>query len=86
MVRKLLLLICYEKIKNENGELVDNPLVKLLSNERKLKLRDGEAYPSLEALTVEYPLATPIETTITLSDSNWEDTDERWYDFVIKKY
>ena len=72
------------KIKNENGELVDNPLVKLLSNERKLKLRDGEAYPSLEALTVEYPLATPIETTITLSDSNWEDTDERWYDFVIK--
>jgi hypothetical protein len=55
------------KIKNENGELVDNPLVKLLSNERKLKLRDGEAYPFLD-----------------IADLDKEDTDERWYDFVIK--
>ncbi len=55
------------KIKNDNGELIDNPLVKLLTNERKLKLRDGEAYPFS-----------------TIEDLNQEDTDERWYDFIIK--
>lgn len=55
------------KFKDEEGNLLDNPFINLLTNERKIKLRDGEAYSFSE-----------------VSDLAAEDTNEIWYDFIVK--
>lgn len=61
------------RYRNEKGELVDNPFLALLSVERKIKLRDGDAYsPTFE------------DGLYTGNLQTEEDTDERWIDFVIK--
>ena len=61
------------KYRNDEGELVDNPFLSLLSAERIVKLRDGEAY--------EMTGDTPEEEVNSLLE---EDEEERWKDFVIK--
>ena len=61
------------KYRNDEGELVDNPFLSLLSAERIVKLRDGEAY--------EMTGDTPEDEIQSLEE---EDIDERWKDFVIK--
>lgn len=61
------------KYRNDEGELVDNPFLSLLSAERIVKLRDGEAY--------EMTGNTPEEEVNSLSE---EDEEERWKDFTIK--
>lgn len=61
------------KYRNDEGELVDNPFLSLLSAERIVKLRDGEAY--------EMTGNTPEEEVNSLLG---EDEEERWKDFVIK--
>ena len=55
------------KFKDGEGNLLDNPFINLLTNERKIKLRDGEAYSFSE-----------------VSDLAAEDTNEIWYDFIVK--
>lgn len=52
----------------ENGLLLDNPFLNLLSNESRLKLRVGEAYPFSD----------------DLHELTEEDIEEKWIDFVIK--
>ena len=64
------------KYLNSDNELVSNPLFDLLSNETKLKLRDGEAY----SIENENNL-TPSEVITALNEI---DNDERWKDFIIK--
>lgn len=61
------------KYRNDEGELVDNPFLSLLSAERIVKLRDGEAY--------EMTGDTPEEEVNSLLG---EDEEERWKDFAIK--
>lgn len=56
------------KYKDDLGVLSDNPFIGLLTNEKKLKLRIGDAYS----------FSTDILELMA------EDTEERWLDFVIK--
>lgn len=62
------------KIRNEEGELVDNPYLNVLINEAELKLRIGEPYDFF---------STDGQTFIP-EKVNEEDTEEKWLDFIIK--
>ena len=60
--------------RDKNGELIDNPFLSLLTAERKLKFRDGEAYVCEETEDINK----------IINFQNGEDDQEKWYDFVIK--
>ena len=62
------------KIRNEEGELVDNPYLDVLINEAKLKLRVG----------ADYDLFTSDGLTFLPEKTEEEDVDEKWLDFIIK--
>ena len=60
----------YEYI--NNGKKEKNPFFELLSNETKLKLRNGEAY-------------SPFDSNgKIITNNNNLDTDKRWSDFIVK--
>ena len=61
------------KYRNDKGELVDNPFIPILTNERKLKLRIGEPYNF-------YNEKGSYDPTIAAQ----EDKEDRWIDFLIK--
>jgi hypothetical protein len=61
------------KYRNEEGDLLDNPLLPYLTAERKVKLRDGELV---------YTGSSAKDIIDSLQD---EDTDDIWYDFIIKE-
>lgn len=61
------------KYRNDKGELVDNPFIPILTNERKLKLRIGEPYNF-------YNEKGSYDATIAAQ----EDKEDRWIDFLIK--
>ena len=60
------------KYRNEEGDLLDNPLLTYLAAERKVKLRDGEYL---------IQSSTAAEIAAELEE---EDTDKIWYDFIVK--
>lgn len=62
------------RIRNEEGELVDNPYLNVLVNEAKLKLRVG----------ADYDLFTSDGLTFLPERTEEEDVDEKWFDFIIK--
>jgi len=61
------------KYRNDKGELMDNPFIPILTNERKIKLRIGEPYNFYNDKGV-YDDTIPIQ----------EDKEDRWIDFLIK--
>ena len=68
------------KIK-ENGEDIDNPFFELITNETKLKFRDGEAYSPF------YRGQLIVDNTITDENNQLiklKDTEKRWSDFIVK--
>lgn len=61
------------KYRNDKGELVDNPFITILTNERKLKLRIGDSYNFYNEKGV-------YDSSIAIQ----EDKEDRWMDFLIK--
>ena len=61
------------KYRNEEGILLDNPLLKFLTSERKVKLRDGD---------YELPSEDINEIASFMAS---EDENKIWTDFIIKE-
>ena len=62
------------KYRNNVGVLIDNPYIKLLTSERKIKFRDGEEYSFFNE-----------EGTFLPEKLKEEDDQDRWIDFIIKQ-
>ena len=61
------------RYRDAKGELLDNPFIPLLTNERKIKLRIGEPYSFYDEKKV-----------YRKELAEKEDTEDKWLDFIIK--